>query len=209
MAQSWCVHEGLLSYLFSQVDQVLCSFDCKATKLNQSKKQLQHWTDTFGFLHNLPDTHSLFLETENQTDMDCSFYPFVSSFYFCHLQSGDKGLEWTKSLQLYHPPQPDWVPQKKHTPHCKPPPTFRRPTPLHTHASQNKITLLLCWRWPGQQEQVLDCPDVSKVWAHRTLTLLKLLHRQETGITRINHWSLFLFFFLKGWGEEKKENYWF
>lgn len=32
--------------------------------------------------------------------------------FFCHFQSGDKGLEW--SLQLYHPPQPDGVPREKH-----------------------------------------------------------------------------------------------
>lgn len=36
----------------------------------------------------------------------------VLFIFFCHFQSGDKGLEW--SLQLYHPPQPDGVPREKH-----------------------------------------------------------------------------------------------
>lgn len=68
-------------------------------------------------------------------------------------------------------------------------------TPLKT-----KITLHLYWGMARAAGRSLNRPGERGVSA-QTLTLLKLLHRQEIGITRVNHWSLFLFL---GLGEEKK-----
>ena len=77
-------------------------------------------------------------------------------------------------------------------------------TATHSCLSKQDITLLLYWGMTGAAGWALDCPGGREVWVHRTLTPLKLLHRQETGITRVNHWSLFLVFW-GGGGKKKKK----
>lgn len=114
------------------------------------------------------------LQTENQTDIVCSFCPFVS-FYFCHLQSGDKGLEWTKSLQLYHPPQPDRVPQKEtHASLQTASHISEAHTASHSRLSKQKHNtpfVFLGGGMAGAAGWALDCLGGREAWAHRTLTL--------------------------------------
>ena len=142
---------------------------------------------------------------DRKPDIVCSFCPFVSSFYFCHLQSGDKGLEWTKNFATL-PPSPT-----RSSPSIEPHASLQTAshiseahTATHSCLSKQDITLLLYWGMTGAAGWALDCPGGREVWVHRTLTPLKLLHRQETGITRVNHWSLFLVF-LGGEGKKKKK----
>lgn len=107
------------------------------------KLSQQFWTCDFRALLNesslLFSTNKYVWETENQTGFTI-FVHLYHRFIFSHLQSGDKGLEWTKSLQLNHPPTRS-SPSKQTSLQAAPPPplTCRRPTLTHsythTHAS--------------------------------------------------------------------------
>lgn len=106
------------------------------------------------------------------------FVHLFHGFYFCHLQSGDKGLKWTKSLQLHHPPHPDRVPQKKHTPHCKPPPTYfpfflEAHTATHSRLFKTKQNTFCYFGGVGDGLAIERCERAG------TLTPLKLLQTER------------------------------
>lgn len=88
---------------------------------------------------------------DRKPDIVCSFCPFVSSFYCMPSPVRWQRPRVNKKFATL-PPSPNPIePLERYTPHCKPPPTFRRPIPLHTHTRlwKHDITLLLYWGMTG------------------------------------------------------------
>lgn len=128
---------------------------------------------------------------DRKPDIVCSFCPFVSSFYFLPSPVRWQRPRVNKKFAT-QPPSPNPIePLERNTPHCKPPPTFRRPIPLHTHAPLKTWynTPFVLGDDRGQQGWTLNCPSGREVWVHGTPAPFKPLYRRETGTPRGNQWS--------------------
>uniref|UniRef100_G3PG60 Uncharacterized protein n=1 Tax=Gasterosteus aculeatus TaxID=69293 RepID=G3PG60_GASAC len=96
------------------------------------------------------------------------FCPFVLSFYcfFAISSQVTKASSEQKRFATLPPSNPVESLEKRNTPHCKPPSTFRSPTPLHSHASQNKVLHSFCIWGGGVSAQALLKLLQTRDWHH-------------------------------------------
>lgn len=148
--------------------------------------------------------HHKILETENHTSV-AVFLHLFHRFYFAISSQVTKASSEQKKFATLPPSPTRSSPSKKetHTSLQTASHISEAHTATHSRPLKNETTLLFFCIWGmAPMDERCECTGPSRP--------LKLLHRQETGITRVNHWSFcsFSFFSLREGGKGEKKS-WF